>query len=155
MALGREQIYATFFSQLKQQLQVQPGALFNYCGRRSVSVGGLPVNSYPAFFLLEKGEEYERQVLFKPANVTLFATGLIQSLQGVQRDDSAIKAMNNLADYVEDAVQAASDSTATNTLNGLVQKVWIVGRQVTIPPSFGNKWIVQEVGIAIALPHSE
>jgi len=153
MSLGREAIYSTFFNQITQQLRT-PIGYFNYCGRRSVGVGGLSVGQYPAFFLLELGEDYDRTQLFAPAKVILHASGVIHSLVGAVPDETPVTVLNNLADQVEDAVQAACGSTAQNTLSGLVQQAWIAGRQVTIPPSYPNKWAVQIMSIDMVLPNS-
>jgi hypothetical protein len=153
MALGRELIYSTFFSQITTLL-LYPAGPFNYMGRRSIGLGKLANEQYPAFLFLEAGEDYDRKVLFRPARVTLFAKGIIQSLHGQIPDESMNARLNDLADIVEDAIQAACSPTAQNTLNGLVQQAWINNRQVTIPPGYSNRWAEQILGIEIVLPHS-
>ncbi len=153
MALGREAIYATLFSQLAALL-VWPAGPFNYAGRRPVSMSTIAPEQYPAFVLVEKGENYDRSRLFAPAKVTLLADLFIYSLQGEVPDESDVAALNILADAVEDAVQASCGPTAQNTLGGLVVEAWILGRQVTTPGSYAQRQSEQIMGLAVTLPHS-
>jgi len=104
MALGREAIYSALFSQISVLLLVPDGP-FNYAGRRPVSMSTLAAEQYPAFVLMEKGEEYDRSRLFTPTKVTLRADLFIYSLQGEVPDESDVSVLNGLADAVEDAVQ--------------------------------------------------
>ena len=153
MAVGREAAYAALFQQISALL-LSPAGPFNYAGRRPVSIGTLGAEQYPAFVLVEKGEDYDRSRLFSPAKVTLFADLFIYSLQGEVPDESEVAGLNGLADAVEDAVQAACGPTAQNTLTGLVQEAWILGRQVVTPGSYAQRQSEQIIGIAVTLPHS-
>jgi hypothetical protein len=153
MALGREAIYSALFAQLAALL-VWPLGPFNYAGRRPVSMGTIAAEQYPAFVLVEKGENYDRSRLFAPAKVTLLADLFIYSLQGEVPDESDVAALNMLADAVEDAVQAACGPTAQNTLGGLVQEAWILGRQVVTPGSYAQRQSEQVMSLAVTLPHS-
>ena len=131
-----------------------PAGVFNYAGRRPISIGTIAAEQYPAFVLVEKGEDYDRGQLFSPATVTLFSDLYIYSLQGEVPDESDVMTLNNLADAVENAVQAACGPTAQNTLSGLVQEAWILGRQVTTPGSYAQRQSEQIMGLAVTLPHS-
>lgn len=153
MSLGREAVYAALFTQISALL-VAPDGPFQYAGRRPVSIGTLAAEQYPAFVLVEKGEDYDRSRLFAPAKVTLFADLFIYSMMGDVPDESDVSALNRLADAVEDAVQAACGPTAQNTLGGLVQEAWILGRQVVTPGSYAQRQSEQIMGLAVTLPHS-
>lgn len=153
MALGREGIYSALFSQISALL-VAPAGAFNYAGRRPVSMGTLAAEQYPAFVLVEKGEDYDRRDLYAPAKVTLFADLYVYTLQGDVPDESDVSVLNNLADAVENAVQQACGATAQNTLNGLVQDAWILGRQVATPGSYAQRQSEQIMRLAVTLPHS-
>jgi len=153
MALGREQIYSALFAQISALL-LSPAGPFQYAGRRPVSIGTLGAEQYPAFVLVEKGEDYDRSRLFAPAKVTLFADLYIWTLQGDVPDESDVSNLNTLADAVEDAVQSACGQTAQNTLSGLVQEAWILGRQVVTPGSYAQRQSEQIMGLAVTLPHS-
>jgi len=78
----------------------------------------------------------------------------IYSLQGEVPDESDVSALNDLADAVENAVQAACGPTAQNTLSGLVLEAWILGRQVVTPGSYAQRQSEQVMGLAVTLPHS-
>ncbi|HWA79623.1 MAG TPA: hypothetical protein VG848_04855 [Acetobacteraceae bacterium] len=153
MALGREAIYSALFSQISALL-LAPAGPFNYAGRRPVSMSTLAAEQYPAFVLVETGEDYDRSRLFAPAKVTLRADLFIYSLQGEIPDESDAGALNGLADAVEDAIQAACGPTAQNTLGGLVAEAWILGRQVVTPGSYAQRQSEQVMALAITLPHS-
>jgi hypothetical protein len=153
VALGREPIYSALFAQLAALL-AWPLGPFNYAGRRPVSMGTIAAEQYPAFVLVEKGENYDRSRLFTPTKVTLLADLFIYSLQGEVPDESDVAALNMLADAVEDAVQAACGPTAQNTLGGLVQEAWILGRQVVTPGSYAQRQSEQVMSLAVTLPHS-
>lgn len=153
MAIGREQIYSALFNQISALL-LAPVGPFNYAGRRPVSMSMLAAEQYPAFVLVEKGEEYDRSRLFAPAKVTLFADLFLYTLQGEVPDESEVAALNGLADSVENAVQSACGPTAQNTLAGLVQDAWILGRQVATPGSYAQRQSEQIMRLAVTLPHS-
>lgn len=153
MALGREAIYSALFNQIAAIL-LQPAGPFNYAGRRPVSIGTLGAEQYPALVLVEKGEDYDRSRLYAPARVTLYADLHVYSMQGDVPDESDVTNLNALADAVEDAVQAACGPTAQNTLEGLVQEAWILGRQVVTPGSYAQRQSEQVMGLAVTLPHS-
>lgn len=153
MALGREAIYSALFAQIGGLLAA-PAGPFNYAGRRPVSMGTIAAEQYPAFVLVEKGEEYDRSRLFAPAKVMLLADLFIYSLQGEVPDENDVSALNDLADAVENAVQAACGPTAQNTLGGLVLEAWILGRQVVTPGSYAQRQSEQVMGLAVTLPHS-
>jgi hypothetical protein len=153
MALGREAIYSALFSQISALL-LAPAGPFNYAGRRPVPLNTLAPEQYPAFVLVEKGEDYDRGRLFAPAKVTLYADLIIYSMQGNVPDETDVADLNNLADAVENAVQAACGQTAQNTLSGLAQEAWILGRQVATTGAYGQQQSEQIMGVAITLPHS-
>lgn len=153
MPLGREAVYRALFNQISALL-VAPAGPFAYAGRRPVSLGTLAAEQYPAFVLVEKGEDYDRGRLFAPAKVTLFADLFIYSMMGDVPDESDVTNLNALADAVEDAVQNACGATAQNTLGGLVQEAWILGRQVVTPGSYAQRQSEQVMGLAMTLPHS-
>lgn len=153
MALGREAIYQALFSQISA-LIMAPAGPFQYAGRRPVSIGTLGAEQYPAFVLVERGENYDRSRLFAPAKVTLFADLFIYAMQGDVPDESDVSNLNALADAVEDAVEAACGATAQNVLGGLVQEAWILGRQVVTPGSYAQRQSEQVMGLAVTLPHS-
>lgn len=153
MALGREAVYSALFQQISALLLAPAGA-FQYAGRRPVSIGTLGAEQYPAFVLVEKGEDYDRSRLFAPAKVTLFANIYVYSMMGDLPDEADVSNLNALADAVEDAVQAACGPTAQNTLGGLVQNAWFLGRQVVTPGSFAQRQSEQIMGLAVTLPHS-
>ncbi|MGH7056867.1 MAG: hypothetical protein ACREFZ_03150 [Acetobacteraceae bacterium] len=153
MSLRRESIYRALFNQIAALL-LAPAGPFNYAGRRPVSMSTLGAEQYPAFVLVEKGEDYDRGRLFAPAKVTLFADLFIYSMMGDVPDESDVTNLNALADAVEDAVQNACGATAQNTLGGLVQEAWILGRQVVTPGSYAQRQSEQVMGLAMTLPHS-
>ena len=88
MALGREAIYSALFSQIGALL-VAPAGPFNYAGRRPVSMSMLAAEQYPAFVLVERGEDYDRHDLYAPARVTLYANLFIYSMFGDVPDEMA------------------------------------------------------------------
>ncbi|MGH7068574.1 MAG: hypothetical protein ACREFO_00985 [Acetobacteraceae bacterium] len=153
MSLGREAVYSAMFTQISALL-LAPYGPFHYAGRRPVSIGTLAAEQYPAFVLVERGEDYDRSRLFAPAKVTLFSDLYIYAMQGDLPDESDVSNLNALADAVEDAVQAACGPTAQNTLGGLVQEAWILGRQVVTPGSYAQRQSEQIMGLAVTLPHS-
>lgn len=153
MALGREAIYAALFSEISALL-VAPAGPFRYAGRRPVSLGMLAAEQYPAFVMIERGEEYDRSRIFAPAKVTLQADLVLYSLLGEVPDECAVRALNDLADAVENAVQQASGPTVQNTLGGLVQEAWILGRQVVTPGAYAERQSEQVMRLAATLPHS-
>ena len=153
MALGREQIYATLFEQL-QQVLLYPVGPFKYMGRRPVPLGRLAGEQYPSLILVEMGEDYQRNVLYAPAKVILMVSAIIQNDDGVAPNELNVRALNDLADSVEDALQSYCTPTAQNILNGLVQQAWVEGRQVVITGSYPQRWSEQVMGIKLILPHS-
>lgn len=153
MAIGREQIYATLFLQLRQVL-LFPNGPFNYMGRRPVPIARLELSQYPSLILVEESEAYLRDHLFAPAKVILAASLIIQDAEGIDPTEQNVPSLNNLADAVEDALQSFCQPTAQNILNGLVQQAWIEGRQVVITGSYPQKWSEQVMGIKMVLPHS-
>lgn len=150
--IGREAIYSAFFAQLSTAL-LAPGP-FNYGGRRPVPDTQLAEEQYPAFFLLEQGEIYDRTVLFAPARVSLMCNLSIVSLQGEVPDETNVTNLNNLADLVESAIQNACGPTADVTLAGLVQDAWINHRNLVITGSYPQRQSKQNFGIEFVLPHS-
>jgi hypothetical protein len=151
--IGREAIYSAFFAQLKAAL-VTPTSPFNYAGRRPVPDTDLAEEQYPAFFMMEAGEIYDRSVLFAPARVSLLCTISVVSLQGEVPDETNVSNLNNLADAVESAIQDSVGPTADLTLGGLVQECWITHRTLTITGSSSQRQSKQNFGIEIVLPHS-
>jgi hypothetical protein len=151
--IGRERIYSTFFTQLSTAL-LSPTGSFNYGGRRPVPDTQLAEEQYPAFFLLETGEIYDRSVLFAPARVSLLCNLSIVTLQGEVPDETNVTNLNNLADAVESAIQNACGPTADLTLSGLVQDAWINHRQLIITGSYPQRQSKQNFGIEFVLPHS-
>lgn len=151
--LGRENIYSAFFAQLKAAL-VTPTSPFNYAGRRLVPDTDLAEEQYPAFFMMEAGEIYDRSVLFAPARVSLLCTISVVSLQGEVPDETNVSNLNNLADAVESAIQDSVGPTADLTLGGLVQECWITHRTLTITGSSSQRQSKQNFGVEIVLPHS-
>ncbi|MDE2100861.1 MAG: hypothetical protein KGL39_26680 [Patescibacteria group bacterium] len=151
MSLGRESIYSSFFNLLKSQL-IAPTGPFFFGSRRYRPPGQLGQAQYPAFFLTEVGEDYDRSVLYAPANVKLFAHITIQTING--NDPNAITAteINDMADAVEDAVSAAATETGQNILNGKVQEAWINGRQAQVIASISARYSEQVMGVEIVLP---
>jgi len=157
MALGREAIYSAFFNQIAPLLlktEQNPGLPFNYGGRRPVPDTQLAEEQYPAFFLLEQGEIYDRSVLFAPARVSLLCNLSVVSLQGEVPDETNVTDLNNLADAVENAIQSACQPTAQLILGGLVQQAWITHRTLVITGSYPQRISKQNFGIEIVLPHS-
>jgi hypothetical protein len=153
MALGREAIYSAFFTQLSAAL-LGTGKPFNYGGRRPVPDSQLAAEQYPAFFMLETGEIYDRSVRFAPAKVSLLCNLSVVSMQGEVPDETAISNLNNLADAVENAIQGACGPTAQNTLSGLVQEAWINHRTLVITGSYPQRQSKMNFGVEIVLPHS-
>jgi hypothetical protein len=153
VALGREAIYASFFKLLETQL-VAPGGPFNYGNRRYRAAGQLGASQYPAFFLTEAGEDYDRSVLYAPANVTFFAHVVIQTYDGIDSEVITATESNNLADAVEDAVTAATSRTGQLILGGLVQEAWVNGRQVQIVSTAAAQYSEHVMGIEIVLPRN-
>ena len=164
--LDREAIYSAFFTQLQSVLlsaqgaegaglptPVTPGP-FNYSGRRPVPDTDLAEAQYPAFFMMEAGEIYDRSVLFAPARVSLLCNLSIVSLQGEVPDESDASNLNALADAVESAIQDAAGPTADLTLGGLVAECWITHRTLTIIGSTAQRQSKQNFGVEIVLPHS-
>lgn len=156
MAIGREAIYSAFFAQLEAILMsnANPPGPFNYSGRRPVPDTQLAQEQYPAFFVLEQGEIYDRSTLFAPAKVSLLCNLSVVSLHGEVPDETAVTDLNNLADAVEDAVQSACGPTAQNTLSGLVQQAWINHRTLTITGSYPQHISKMNFGVELVLPHS-
>lgn len=156
--IGREAIYSALFAQLSAVLLVTstptPGP-FNYGGRRPVTDSGLGAEQYPAFLMMETGEIWDRTTLFAPATVSLLVTLSIQTVQGDVPDEEAVPALNNLADYVESAIEnGGTDCTGANTLGGLVQKCWINHRQLVVTGSYPQRIFKQNFMIEMVLPHS-
>jgi hypothetical protein len=151
--VGREAIYSAFFTQLSAAL-LAPTGPFNYGGRRPVPDEQLAEEQYPAFFLLEQGETYDRTRLFRPAKVTLIANLSVQSLQGEVPDETNVTNLNNLADKVESAIQDLVGPTAQLTLAGLVQECWINHRNLVITGSYPQRMSKQNFMIEMILPHS-
>lgn len=152
--IGREAIYSALFAQLSAAL-LGDGNPFNYGGRRPVTDTGLAAEQYPAFLMMETGEIWNRSVLFSPATVSLLVTLSIQTVQGDVPDEEAVPALNNLADYVESAIEnGGTDCTGANTLGGLVQKCWINHRQLVVTGSYPQRIFKQNFMIEIVLPHS-
>ena len=151
--IGREAIWSAFFAQLSAALLAPIGPC-NYGGRRPTPDTQLAAEQYPAFFLLEQGEIYDRSVLFAPARVSLLGSLSIVTLQGDVPDETEVTNLNNLADAIESAVQAACDATASNTLGGLVQNAWINHRTLVITGSYPQRISKQNFGIELVLPHS-
>lgn len=150
-SLGRERIYAGLFKVLELQL-LAPNGTFKFGSRRYRTVGSLGAEQYPAFFLTEVGEEYDRSELYRPAKVTLFSHITIHTSNG--DDPTAITAtqVNDLADEVEEAVTALALPTAQSTLNGLVQEAWLNGRQAQVIASSPSRYSEQVLGLEIVLP---
>lgn len=153
MAVGREAIYQAVFDQLNSVLLVANGGPFRFSSRRYAPVGTLGSGSYPAFFLTEMGEDYDRSVLFRPANVTLFAHVIIQTREQAKNVITATE-VNNLADAVEDALLAFVQTTGQNTLNGLVQEAWINSRQIQAIASIKAEFSEQDLTVEIVLPEA-
>lgn len=152
--LGREAIYSALFAQLSAAL-LGVGKPFNYGGRRPVTDTALSAEQYPAFLMMETGELWNRSVLFSPATVSLLVTLSIQTVQGDVPDEQAVPALNNLADFVESAIEdGGTDCTGANTLGGLVQKCWINHRQLIVTGSYPQRIFKQNFMIEIVLPHS-
>lgn len=152
--LGREAIYSALFAQLSAAL-LGDGKPFNYGGRRPVTDSGLGDEQYPAFLMMETGEIWDRSVLFAPASVSLLVTLSIQTMQGDVPDEEAVPALNNLADFVESAIEdGGTDCTGANTLGGLVQKCWINHRQLVVTGSYPQRMFKQNFMIEMVLPHS-
>lgn len=156
MAIGREAIWSAFFAQLNAILlsSAMPPGPFNYSGRRPVTDQGLGAEQYPAFFLMETGEIYDRGVLYAPAKVSLLGNLSVVSDMGDIQDETAVTQLNNLADSVEDAIQSACGSTAQNTLSGLVQQAWINHRNLVITGSYPQRMAKMNFGVELVLPHS-
>lgn len=152
--IGREPIYSAFYTQLNAVLLQINGGPFNYSGRRPVPDTQLAEEQYPAFFLLEQGEIYDRSVLFAPTKVTLMASLSVVTLQGEVPDETNVTNLNNLADLVESAIQNSVGPTAQLTLNGLVQECWINHRQLVITGSYPQRQSKQNFMIELVLPHS-
>lgn len=152
--VGRETIYSAFFTQLNAALLQVNGGPFNYSGRRPVPDTQLAEEQYPAFFLLEAGEIYDRSRLFAPAKVTLMANLSVVTLQGEVPDETNVTNLNNLADTVESAIQDLAGPTAQLTLNGLVQECWINHRTLVIAGSYPQRTSKQNFMIEMILPHS-
>lgn len=150
-ALGREKIYSAFYALLEGQL-LAPSGPFAYGSRRYRPVGSLGASQYPAFYLTEVGEEYDRSVLYVPAKVTLFAHVTIQTANGLDPANITATQVNDLADAVESAVTSAALPSAQSTLGGLVQDAWVNGRQAQVIGSSSAKYSEQVVGIEIILP---
>lgn len=157
MSIGREAIYSALFAQLESILlstaSPTPGPL-QYMDRRPVPESGLQQEEYPAGFLIEAGEIYDRSVRFRPATVHLLANLSVVSLQGEVPDVTDVITLNNLADAIEDAIQSACISTAQNILSGLVQEAWINHRQLTITGSYPQRISKQIFMVEMVLPHS-
>lgn len=155
--IGRELIYSAFFLQLKNILLSTavptPGPL-NYMGRRPVPDSQLMPEQYPAGFLIEVGETYDRSRLFAPAKVSLLCNLTVISLQGDVPDETNVTDLNNLADAIESAIQSACGPTAQNTLGGLVQQAWINHRQLVITGSYPQRFSKQTFLVELVLPHS-
>lgn len=157
MAIGREAIYSAFFNQLSPillQSPSNPSGLFFYGGRRPVPDTQLGEEQYPAFFLLEQGEIYDRSVLFAPARVSLLCNLSVVSLQGEVPDETNVTNLNDLADAVENAIQSACQPTGQLILGGLVQQAWINHRTLTITGAYPQRMSKQNFGIEMVLPHS-
>jgi hypothetical protein len=152
--VGREAIYSAFFTQLNAALLQVNGGPFNYSGRRPVPDTQLAEEQYPAFFLLEAGEMYDRSRLFAIDTVTLMANLSIVTLQGEVPDETNVTNLNNLADTVESAIQDLAGPTAQLTLNGLVQECWINHRTLVITGSYPQRTSKQNFMIEMILPHS-
>jgi hypothetical protein len=157
MALGREPIYAALYTALRTALLTPAAPGFQFASRRQLNVSAPPLYAtWPAFCLVEAMEDYDRSKIALPARVTLTARLYVYTLTtiGDATDTTMTAAFNDLADSVEDAVNAMADATASVTLGGLVQKCWIAGRQVITPPSELNSIATQRFSIDMVLPHS-
>lgn len=150
-SLGREEIYAAFFKVMEAELLAPTGPM-SFMSRRYRPPGQLGQSQYPAMFLTEVGEEYDRSVLYAPASVKLFAHATIQTVNG--NDPNAITAteVNNLADAVENAVSSTAKKTGQTILEGLVQEAWINGRQAQVIASSSARYSEQVIAIEIITP---
>jgi hypothetical protein len=150
-ALGREAIYAAFFEVIAGKL-LAPAGQFNYGSRRYRTLGQLGGSQYPAFFMTEVGEDYDRSVQYAPAKVSLFAHVTIQTADGVDPQAITATALNDLADAVEVAVTFSATQTGQTTLNGRVQEAWVNGRQVTTPASSTGRYSEEVMAVEMVVP---
>jgi hypothetical protein len=164
--IGREAIWSAFFAQLQGILLSANGAAqagktvpsppgpMNYMGRRPVPDTQMAEEQYPAAFLIEVGETYDRSRLFAPAKVSLLGNLTVLSAHGEVPDETNVTDLNNLADAVESAIQSACGPTVQNTLGGLVQQAWINHRQLVITGAYPQRLSKQTFLVELVLPHS-
>ncbi len=153
-AIGREAIYAALFAQLNATLLSANGGPFNYSSRRYQPLGSLSTSQYPAFFLVERGEMYDRKHLWAPAKVSLLAHVVIQSAIGIDPNVVTATEVNDLADAVESAVGVPSWTKQPTPLLGLVQIAWINGREIVVPGSIKQQYSEQDLEVELILPHA-
>lgn len=166
MSQHRELIYSTLFQQLVDYLLAgtpgrSNGAIwtagssptlvspFLTGGRRKQPLGSLAANQYPAFWLIERGEQYRRTLMGGPANITLISYVQIETMAGADPNSASATQLNNLADAVEDAVEGPL--SGTNQLDGLVLQSWISGREVITLASGPGTWSIQLMEIETIL----
>jgi hypothetical protein len=172
MALNREAIYAALFDELQTlAVAANPGATyllpkvakppFGFADRRYKIFGQLAKSQYPAMFMQEIGEHYERELMFGPATVTLVAHVVVQSYVG--EDPAAIPAQeaNNLADAIEDCIETGAGqflrghSRLKVNLDGsdsLVLVARVSGRQVMYNASQNGRYTEATMEIELFLP---
>jgi hypothetical protein len=154
-ALGREAIYSALFAQLQAKLDASNGGPFKFMSRRYSPPGSLPSSQYPALFLVEQGEMYERNRLFLPVRVTLLAHAVIQSLIGADPNSTPATEINNLADALETAVTTPDNlnGARTTTLSQLVQAAYINGRENQLIASASQMYSEQDAEIEMIISH--
>ena len=166
MSIAREQIYFALFDQLQAlSAAVNPDMSqtatpylnpkvaappFMWADRRYRGLGKLGKNQYPALMMLERGEVYDRELIFGPAKVTLVAHIVVQTVFG--EDPNAITAtdLNNLFDAIENCIEtgpAAQFQSGNNKLGPnpdgsgpLVDVVRVSGREVMYDGSLASRW---------------
>jgi len=170
MDLGfqREPIYAALFSQVLAT--IMPGAEFNPNGalwmaaeadsvpfrtasRRYRAAGQLSNEQYPALFMVERGEVFDRHLVGGPAKVTLIAHFLIQSIAGDDANILTATEMNNLADVLQGAVEPDYVTLEQYQLGGLAFIAWITGREVQYIASGNSRWSIQDIECEIIASH--